>query len=120
ERGLGGPATRSSMAPDWTPEHLPDLPDRRGSLGDAVGTIAWLGLIGAAVVWQQFRSPVTDDDGPVPILDPDLWSFWLPLVLVLLVAEMVFEVVKYRTATLRPSLNMLIGAAFAVPLLYLG
>ena len=119
ERGVGGPDTRSALAADWSPDQLPDLPDQRGSLPDTVGTIAWLGLLGAAVIWQQFRSPITDGDEPVPVLDPDLWSFWLPLVLLLLVAEMVFEVVRYRTATLRPGLNMLIGAAFTTPLVYL-
>lgn len=120
ERGIGGDASRSALGVEWSPDQLPDLPSQRGSLTDAVGSVVFLVLLGVAIVWQQVRSPITEGDERLPLLDPALWSFWLPLILVLLVAEMAFEVVRYRTARIRPTLNMLIGAAFAAPLVILG
>ncbi len=107
----------------WSPDGLPDLPrSPRDSLGDLVPTVVFLGLVGGAIVWQQFRSPVEDGGERLPLLDPSLWSFWLPLILVLIAAEIAFEVVKYRLGRWTPrtaGVNVLIGAVFAAPLIYL-
>ena len=107
----------------WSPDHLPELPRTpRGSLGDLVPSVVFLGLVAAAIVWQQFRSPVEDGGERLPLLDPDLWSFWLPLILVLIAAEMAFEVVKYRLGRWSSRLavvNVVLGAVFAAPLVYL-
>lgn len=100
ERGIATDDLRSSLGVEWKPERLPELPSRpRGSVGELVASLVWLAIIAAALVWQQFRSPIGDS---LPMLDPDLWSFWLPLVLVLLLVEGIFEVVKYRTAGWSP------------------
>lgn len=78
---------------DWEPEQLPELPaGPPGSLSETVCTVAWIGILAGFVVLQQ----VGAGDERIPVLDPDLWSFWLPLVLLALAAEAVFEVVKYR------------------------
>ncbi len=123
ERGTSSDSLRSSMNVEWTPEQLPDLPQQaRGSIGELVSSLVWLGLIGGAIVWQHYRSPVRDGDEHLPLLDPDLWSFWLPLILVLLVAEMVFEVVKYRAGRWSPTLatvNVVLAGVFAAPFVYL-
>jgi hypothetical protein len=122
ERGVGGDEARSTLGVEWTPERLPELPADRGSLGDLVTNLVWLGLLIAATVWQQFRSPIESEGERLPILDPDLWSFWLPLILVLLVLEMAFEIVKYRAGRSTfglATLNVVLGAAFAAPLVYL-
>jgi hypothetical protein len=112
----------TGLGVDWSPDRLPDVPDSaRGSLSEPVTNVAWLGFIGAAIVWQQFRSPIHDAGDRLPMLDPDLWSFWLPLILVLLVAEMGSEVVKYRVGRWTPQLatvNVVLGAVFAAPLVY--
>ncbi|MFC7495664.1 MULTISPECIES: HAAS signaling domain-containing protein [unclassified Nocardioides] len=120
ERTADGAANLpSSLGVASTVDQLPDLPSRRGSLSDLIASLVWLGLIGLAIVWQEVQSPL---DGGVPLLDPDLWSFWLPLILVLLVAEAVFEVVKYRIGRWTPALatvNAVLGAVFAAPIAYL-
>ena len=120
ERGSAPGKMEESLAVEWTPDQLPDLPrGPRGSLGELVASLVWLAFIGAAIVWQQFRSPVGDQ---LPLLDPDLWSFWLPLILVLLVVEMGFEVVKYRLGSWSPPLawvNVALGAVFTAPIVYL-
>ncbi len=123
ERGSGSDDVRRSLAVDWTPDQLPDLPNSSsGSVGELVTNVAWLGFVGAAIAWQQFRSPVQDRDDRLPMLDPDLWSFWLPLILVLLVLEMGFEMVKYRAGSWSPALatvNVALAALFAAPVVYL-
>lgn len=120
ERGVSTGDLRQSLQVDWTPDQLPELPRARtGSLVEMVSALVWLGLLGGAVVWQHVSSPLGDG---VPALDPDLWSFWLPLILALLVAEGVFEVVKYRLAGWSPALatvNVALGALFAAPPVYL-
>lgn len=121
ERGGGSDDVRSSLG-EWTPDRLPELPERRGSLSDLVASVVWLGLMGAAIVWQQFRSPLGDGGESVPLLDPDLWTFWLPLVLAVLVAEIGFEIVKYRAgrwSTGFAVVNVVLGAVFAAPVVYL-
>jgi hypothetical protein len=114
---------RESVGAVWTPDRLPE-PTRtdRGSVSDLVAALVFLWLFGVAVVWQQRNPPVPYDGGEVPALDPELWSFWLPLVLVLVVAEMVFEVVKYRAGGWSVRLataNTVLGAVFAAPMVYL-
>lgn len=120
ERGVSTADLRKSMEVDWTPDQLPELPrEGTGSLTEMVSSVVWLGLLAGAVVWQQFSSPLGDN---IPVLDPDLWSFWLPLILALLAAEATFEVVKYRLAGWSPTLatvNVVLGALFAAPLVYL-
>jgi hypothetical protein len=73
------------------------------------------------IVWQQVRPPITASGERVPALDPDLWSFWLPLVLVLLVVELAFEVVKFRLgwSVRLATANTVLAAVFAAPLVYL-
>jgi hypothetical protein len=111
---------QESLGVEWSPNDLPDLPHAsRGSLGETVAAVVWPAFMAAAILWQQFRSPVGDS---LPVLDPDLWSFWLPLILALLMVEIAFEVVKYRVGRWTPMLagvNVALGAAFAAPIVYL-
>ena len=122
ERGSGDDV-RESVGAVWKPEQLPELARTdRGPISDLVASLVFLWLLGVGIVWQQLNPPVPYDGGEVPVLDPELWTFWLPLVLVLLVAEMAFEVVKYRTGGWSPRLataNVVLGAVFAAPLVYL-
>jgi len=75
------------------------------------------------IVIQTWRSFVSDADGSnIAVLDPDLWSFWLPLIIVILAVEILFEVAKYRvgrwTLTLAYA-NTAITMAFTIVALYL-
>jgi hypothetical protein len=109
----------SSLGIKWDVDQLPDLPKQRGSLSDLIAGLVWLGLIGLAIVWQQVQSPIA---GGLPLLNPDLWTFWLPLILLLLVAEAAFEVVKYRIGRWTfalATINTVLGALFAAPVVYL-
>lgn len=120
ERGSAPRSFAEELA--WTPDDLPELPSSRGSLGETVTNVAFLAVLGALIVGQQLRPAIDAPGGDVPVLDPDLWSGWLPLVLVALVAEAAFEVIRYRLGGWTPrlaGLNVVTGALFAAPVLYL-
>ncbi|MGI5522056.1 permease prefix domain 1-containing protein [Micromonospora sp. CA-259024] len=110
--------------PDWTVDQLPDAPVRRGiPLADTIASVVMLVLTIGYLPFQHYQSWVHATDGEnIPILDPDLWSFWLPALIVVLVASVIFEVVKYRigrwTWTLF-GIKALLNVAFAVPLVWL-
>lgn len=124
ERLSGPTGSRPAPASEWSPDHLPQLPrGSRAALGEAVTDVVWLAFLGAAIIWQQVRPPVRGDGERFPVLDPDLWTFWLPLVLALLVVEMGLEVVKYRAGQVWTrgfaTVNTVLGLVFAAPLVYL-
>ncbi len=85
---------RKAMA--WTPDRLPkETSDRAVRVSDAVEAIVG-GSIGVALVFiQRSVSPYSDSSGaPIPLLNPDLWSLWIPLLIVVAVAWMAVEFVK--------------------------
>ncbi|GIF50342.1 hypothetical protein DFJ67_2427 [Asanoa ferruginea] len=111
--------------PEWTVDRLPrDHPNRQITLPDTAAAIGWLVLVIAYLPIQHFWSfiPARDGGGSVPLLDPALWSFWLPFLIVVLVANLAVEVVKYRTGRWTWPLvgaNALVNSAFAVPVCWL-
>lgn len=116
-------ATESSLDAKWTLDKLPEPRERSISLSDTVASIAFLGLAILAIVLQTWRSFLSGDDGSnIAILDPDLWSFWLPLLIVILAVEILFELAKYRagrwTLTLA-GVNTAINLAFGIAAVYL-
>ncbi len=122
ERGSASQEVRDTLGTDWSPDKLPELPrSTGGSMSDLVASAVFLTLIGAAIVWQQLRPPVRDGSDRHPVLDPELWSFWLPLVLVLLLVELAFEVVKFQRgwSPRVAAVNTVLAVVFAAPLVYL-
>lgn len=111
---------RDRSTTSWRPTDLPDLPaDGREGIGSTAATVAALIAAMAAIYWQQYASPFRDAAGAVvPVLDPALWSFWLPFFIAVLVAEVVFAIVLYRRGgwTMTFALvNVVLNVAFTVP-----
>lgn len=83
---------------------------RTGRVGHAV-PLLW------ALLWERTHWLVTSRDGDqVPVLDPQLWDLWLPLLLVVLVASVVLEIAKYRAGRWNVRLalvNTILNVAFA-------
>jgi hypothetical protein len=80
----------------WTPARLPKETSARAvRVSGAVEAIVG-GSIGIALVFaQRSVSPFSDAGGAaIPILDPDLWSTWIPLLIALVVAWMAVEFIK--------------------------
>ncbi len=79
---------------EWSLDRLPELPERRQSFVDTVAAVTWICVLIALLVAQQFF--VIVDGRSVPVLNPEQWSFWLPALVLLLGAEIVLEVIRYR------------------------
>lgn len=108
----------------WTVDQLPEVPGQRAvSLGDVIGSAAFIIVLMVALIGQHFRSWVPGADGDdVPVLDPELWSGWLPLLLGALLLSLVAEVWKYRAGRWTwpiASLVIVASAAFALPVAWL-
>lgn len=110
--------------PAWTVDQLQeDYVNRQIKPVDTVAAIGWLVLVIAYLPLQHFHSFVPGSDGDnLPILDPALWSFWLPFLMAVLVATIGLELAKFRAGRWTWPLvgvNAALDLAFAVPVIWL-
>ncbi len=107
----------------WDLDDLPDLPDRRISLGGTVGSVAGLSVLIWFLLWQPGYQESFDPGGPtIPILDPALSQFWIPFLVAVLLASIALEIVKYLKGhwTLPlAAVNTVLSLAFAIPAIVL-
>ncbi len=70
---------------------------------------------------QQFGLPWVEVLDGVPLLNPELWSFWLPYFLVLILLEMLFAVAIYAWGWnwWLAGANLVLNIAFTVPAVWL-
>jgi hypothetical protein len=107
-------------SPDpWDVSDLPEVPTSKVGIGETIfALLAYLLFIGL-VVWQQNIWVVeTAGTERIPMLDPALWSFWVPWFLVLAVLEMAFALVLYATGRwtwVLAWVNVALNLAFAIP-----
>jgi hypothetical protein len=107
----------------WNPDTLPQLPSSGAiKLSDTIASAVWFACIVGGVIWAQFFGLYRDGGEVIPILDPALWSFWLPFFLAIGALELAFRIVLYRVGRWTvPSaiISMVLALAFAVPAIYL-
>jgi hypothetical protein len=95
----------------WTPDRLPaSAAVRPLRVGDAVEQIVG-GSIGIALVFvQRSVSPFSDAQGNViPILNPDLWSFWLPVLVAIAAAWILAEFAMLGRGSWSPGIALVIS-----------
>ena len=80
----------------WSPDDLPEITDRRVGLGETVFGICALTVLIWAILWQRDHWLVTLGGAEVPVLNADVWSPWLTVLLMVLLASIVLEIVTYR------------------------
>ena len=99
---------------------MPEL-SRPGRRGELIASLVFLGIFALVIVWQQFGLPWVDVLETIPLLDPDLWSFWIPYFLVLIVLEMLFAIAIYAWGWnwWLAVANLVLNVAFVVPALWL-
>lgn len=110
--------------PEWTVDHLPDLPAERDvSVPDSIVTLVLLAGLAVVLVGQHFRSWVEDGNGDnVPVFDAGAWQPWLLLVLGSLAVDAVVQVMLMRTGRWTMPLAatyVVSGLLFVVPAVYL-
>ena len=112
---MGDHAAGSDTA--WSPDDLPEIPaERQFGRGELAASIGVVALIPLGVVWQHFNSPYSDADGPIPLLDVDLWRSWIPALFGLVVLTVAIEIWKFVVGhwTVRLVVaNLAVNAAFA-------
>jgi hypothetical protein len=108
---------------EWTPEQLPELPSstRGSALSELIASVAFLGLLLVALVWQHFNPFLSNSDGSLPVLNPELWNFWIPWFIALTAAEIAFAFAVYLRgwSTLLAGVNVVLNLAFAIPAIWL-
>lgn len=101
----------------WTPDSLPEIPNRRIGLGETAFAVATITLAMWALWYSQDHWLVAGiDGGQVPLINPAAWDFWIPALYVVLVASLVIEIAKYRVGhwTVRlAAINTVVNAALA-------
>ena len=119
--------TGTAVAPltgqPWSPDQLPELPSPdRMSLGEAIATVAFGVFVLVAIVWVQLASPIVIEGTSYPLFDPATWAWWVWYVLALTLAEIAFAAALYRRGRWTwgfATLNAALGAALAIPAVYL-
>lgn len=113
---------RGPKTDTWSPAQLPELPGpRQVSRGDLIASVVFLVLAIVLLVWQQFTVPFPGGE-TTPILNPGLWSFWLPYLIAVLALEIVFWIFLYRNGHWNgwfAAINVALNAAFAIPIVWL-
>lgn len=106
----------------WKPEQLPVLPTQSAAIskGDAVAG-AVFSLVLALLLVLQSRYVWIKSSEPIPLLDLDLWSFWLPWLIGACIFSAIVEIWKYRSGWTVTTVSAAIVAsvAFSAPLIYL-
>lgn len=104
---------------EWDPAGLPSLRRRDVALADTVATVAVTAVLAGLLVWQAVEQPISDG---IALVDPALWSWWVPLVLAVLAVEAVVAVAAYRRGRWTVSLatvRTVLAVVFAVPTTWL-
>jgi len=104
----------------WSVDSLPE-PDTGTGLSDLIAACIFLPLFAVMIVWQHVRSPFFEDGERIPLADPDLWSWYLPLVLTTLALELGHALWLHRSGWTWPAAwaNLALSLAFAVPTIWL-
>jgi hypothetical protein len=112
-----------SLDTEWSVDQLPALPATgRLSAVELALSVGGLVFAGVFIVWQQVAQPIVVGGTAYAVLDPALWSFWLPWFLAVIGIEVVFTALLYRAGRWTwpfAIANAVLAAAFAVPAFWL-
>lgn len=107
----------------WSVDDLPELPgDGRLGVAEFAATLVFNVLLIVTLLWFQLSPPIVIDGVAYTLFDPALWSFWLPYFIVVTVVETLLAIaifVRGHMTWTFATLNALLGAAFAIPAVYL-
>ena len=113
----------SSVTSDWDFDDLPEVTVNRIGLGDTLASITGLSLLVLFLLWQPTYQESFDPGGPsIPILNPELSTLWIPVLIVILLASITLELIKYRVGRWTiplAAVNSLLSLSFAFSAIYI-
>ncbi len=107
----------------WTVGQLPDQPSERIGLGETLGEVVTLLITGGGLILAGRASWEFGTGGQeIPLLDPAISSFWIPILVAVVVLLIVLRIAIHRAG--RWTMPLAVGhgmleVAFAGPLIYL-
>ena len=115
---------RGALDEPWTVDRLPDLdPSGQTSRASAIAEAVFGALFVAFLIAQQFNPLLHADDGtPIPLIDPVLWSWFLPWLIVVVAIDIALTiaiVLHGRTSWWSAVGSALTTIAISVPALWL-
>ena len=113
----------SSVASEWDFDDLPEITENRIGLGDTLASITGLSLLVLFLLWQPTYQESFDPGGPsIPILNPALSTLWIPILIVILLASITLELIKYRTGKWTiplAAVNSILSLSFAFSAIFI-
>lgn len=113
----------SELTSDWDLDDLPEVNVNRIGLGDTLASITGLSLLVLFLLWQPTYQESFDLGGaPISILNPELSTVWIPVLIVILLASITLELIKYRMGKWTIPLagvNSLLSLSFAFSAIYI-
>jgi hypothetical protein len=107
----------------WTVDMLPEPQSDRVTAGETIGEVVTTLLTIGGLILLRDLAWLTDDAGnPLPILDPALGTFWLPLLIAVMASIAIIQVLVYMVGRWTYPLAVgcvLLELAFAIPVVYL-
>ncbi len=117
-------AELSEFGDAWTVDRLPviETPETRLSRAGAIATTAFGAIFIAFLIAQQFNPFLRDAAGdPVPLLEPGLWSWLLPYLIVVTAIEIAINLAVYlqgRYSWWSAVAHTVVSLAFTIPALW--
>lgn len=85
----------SSAVGEWDVDQLPELHDDGVGRNELIASLVFLGIAVGALLWDRLRGFVRTDGDGLPILDPQLWPWWIGALFALIALEAVFAVMIF-------------------------
>jgi len=116
-------ATQQATGGPWKLERLPKLPTDRITIGEMAGEIiTLLFTIGGLIVVQNLTWTESVTGQVLPLLEPALVNFWLPVLIAVLASLVIFHLVVFAVGRWTMPLavvHTVLELAFALPVAYL-
>lgn len=119
----------------WSLDALPEPQETGAGRGDLIASLVFLGLAAGALLWDRFVGFVLVAENGVdisagiemqttamPVLNPELWPWWLGGVLALIAIEAALAITVYAARGWNPgfaAVNTVLAIAFSALILYL-
>ena len=106
----------------WDVDQLPEPAENGAGRSEIIASLIFLALAAGAILWDALRGFVRQDGDALPILNPQLWPWWMAALLVLMLAELLLAVGVYRVRRWTAgfaAVNTLLAVAFVVPVMFL-